>query len=159
MAHNKYSYALVGLISVLSFMTTACQTEKKAEINYDCSATEVLKSGKVTATPWVMRQAGKSGDISIKFLCKASPFVGDFQECDIQLKYEGKPYFADAIAIDGGMKAHGHGLPTVPTLLPTAKKGHYTVEGLKYSMPGAWTVGFRVSINGVTEQVIFDFII
>lgn len=159
MFYSKYSLTAVVLILLLvSVSITACQSEVgSAQEPKRSSAT--LETAEVDVTAWSMTRTGSSGKVSIDFLCERSPFVGDFQQCSVQLKYLEQPRFADAIAIDGGMKAHGHGLPTVPVLLATIKKGRYKIDGLKYSMLGDWIVGFKVSFDGLTEQVIFDFII
>ncbi|PID46492.1 MAG: hypothetical protein CSB47_03815 [Proteobacteria bacterium] len=145
---------------------SGCQSDKKAEIKekakikYDCSVSKTLAAAQQrNSKPWEMSEKSQSGTLTIKFSCATSPFVGDFQQCDVRLKHNNKARFADAISIDGGMKAHGHGLPTAPLLSPTAEAGHYKLEGLKYSMPGAWTVGFLVKIDGQSEQVVFDFTI
>ena len=166
MSNIKNKIALAAFILLLSCGLTACQSEAKPEQTeansdkkYDCSASETLAAAKAGNKAWSMQKTAKSGNITIDFACARSPFVGDFQSCNIQLTHKGKGKFADEIAIDGGMEAHGHGLPTVPMLSPTAKAGFYNLEGLKYSMPGAWIVGFKVNIDGVTEQIVFDFTI
>lgn len=164
MSYDKYSSILLVSMSLCNVILSGCQTEtadvsKQADQEYDCSASKTLAAAKANNKPWSMSEVSASGDLSIDFSCKSGPFVGGFQQCEIQLYHLKKPLFADAISIDGGMKAHGHGLPTVPSLSPTAKAGHYQLEGLKYSMPGAWTVGFRVNIGGKTDQVIFEFTI
>ena len=159
MSKIKSYYVLVSLISVMSFSLTACQSEAKPDSKYDCSASEALAVAKANDKSWSMQQTDKSGKTAINFTCDRMPFVGDFQKCHIQLNHKNKARYADAIAIDGGMKAHGHGLPTVPTLVSTSEVGYYKIEGLKYSMPGAWTVGFQVNVDDVTEQLVFDFTI
>lgn len=161
MSYIKSNGVLASLIAVLSVGLTACQSESIADADrkYDCSSSATLAAAKANDKPWKMQKVGKTGQVAIDFSCTKGPFVGDFQQCNIELKYQDTPRFADAIAIDGGMKAHGHGLPTVPVLSPTAKAGHYKIEGLKYSMPGAWVVGFQVNVDDVTDQVVFDFTI
>lgn len=166
MSNIKNKIALLASISLLSLGLTSCQSEANMDQSsankdkdYDCSASETIAAAKAGDKAWNMQKTSKSGDIAIDFACTRSPFVGDFQSCHIQLTQKGKGKFADEIAIDGGMQAHGHGLPTVPKLSPSAKAGFYDLEGLKYSMPGAWIVGFKVNIDGVTEQIVFDFTI
>jgi len=159
MSYINKNTVLAGTFAVLGLCLSACQSEAQTEVKYDCSVSDTIAAVKSGAKEWSMQKASSSGSVVIDFSCTRSPFVGDFQKCHIQLKQNKKGQFADEIAIDGGMKAHGHGLPTVPTLSPGATAGYYEIEGLKYSMPGAWIVGFKVNIDGVTDQIIFDFII
>jgi hypothetical protein len=52
------------------------------------------------------------------------------------------------------MPAHGHGLPTVPTLRELGD-GRYLVEGVKFHMPGAWVMAFRIKAGAVVDSVRF----
>jgi hypothetical protein len=111
------------------------------------------------STSWSMSQVGRSGLFKANFHCDAIPSVGDFQSCGLTVTQSGEPVHGAKIAIDGGMKAHGHGLPTKPQIKSTAAAGEYQIEGLKFSMPGAWTVGFKIDAADTSDQVIFDFTI
>ena len=159
MSYIKKNTVLAATMAVLGLVVSACQSEAQTDVKYDCSVSDTIAAAKSGAKDWSMQKASPSGTVVIDFSCTRSPFVGDFQKCYIQLKQNEEGKFADEIAIDGGMKAHGHGLPTVPTLSPGATAGYYEIEGLKYSMPGAWIVSFKVNIGGVTDQIIFDFTI
>jgi hypothetical protein len=50
------------------------------------------------------------------------------------------------ISIAGGMPQHGHGLPTSPKVTKNLGGGRYLIEGMKFNMPGWWTL--TVSIDG-----------
>lgn len=161
---SLYRYVLTGLLFTVIASLSGCVFDENADekqnpegVVYDCSSSETLAAAEKSLTPWQMASDSASGRIHIEFRCDSDPFVGDFQSCEIQLSQHGKATYADAISMEGGMKAHGHGLPTVPVLSPTAKKGHYRIDGLKYSMPGEWTVGFKVNMGGQWDTVIFDF--
>jgi hypothetical protein len=133
--------------------------------------TETSATGKVIANAEasVKNHSGMAWSISAKskdnhfdgiLQCEVTPFVGDFQNCQLQLSQSGEPVDGAMLAIDGGMKAHGHGLPTQPKVLAVeGQVGDYKIEGLKFSMPGAWTVGFLIKTNGESDQLIFDFTI
>lgn len=63
---------------------------------------------------------------------------------------------ADArLTVLGGMPEHGHGLPTIPQV-KNLGGGRYLIEGLKFHMPGAWVVGFRIKAGTLTDSVSFD---
>lgn len=67
---------------------------------------------------------------------------------------DGKPVTGALLTVLGGMPAHGHGLPTVPTVRELGG-GRYLVEGLKFHMPGAWVVAFRIEAGAVIDSVSF----
>jgi hypothetical protein len=50
------------------------------------------------------------------------------------------------ITIDGGMPQHGHGLPTRPEVTTDLGGGKHLIEGMKFNMPGWWTL--TISIDG-----------
>jgi len=51
-----------------------------------------------------------------------------------------------AIAVDGGMPQHGHGLPTNPRVTGNLGGGIYEIEGVRFNMGGWWE--FRLTIDG-----------
>ena len=51
------------------------------------------------------------------------------------------------IMIDGGMPAHGHGLPTQPQATQALGNGNYLVEGMRFNMPGYWVVNFHITFG------------
>jgi hypothetical protein len=59
------------------------------------------------------------------------------------------------LTVLGGMPEHAHGLPTVPQVTSLGD-GRYLVEGLKFHMPGAWVVAFRIKAGAVTDSVRFE---
>lgn len=59
---------------------------------------------------------------------------------------DGSPVETAAITIDGGMPQHGHGLPTKPEVTTNLGDGSHLIEGMKFNMPGWWTL--TVSIDG-----------
>jgi len=71
------------------------------------------------------------------------------------LTADGEPVVDAKISIEGGMPAHGHGLPTRPQVTKNLGQGNYLIEGLKFSMPGRWVVTFIISSGGKTDSVTF----
>lgn len=59
---------------------------------------------------------------------------------------KGKPVEHATVSIDGGMPRHGHGLPTKPRVTGELGNGRYRVEGMKFNMPGWWTI--RLGVEG-----------
>lgn len=68
----------------------------------------------------------------------------------------GAPVDDARVTVLGGMPAHSHGLPTTPAVRGLGG-GRYLVEGLKFHMPGAWVVAFRIKAAAGTDAVSFPF--
>jgi YtkA-like len=71
----------------------------------------------------------------------------------------GQPVEHAEIFIDGGMPQHGHGLPTEPKVTAELGGGRYQIEGMKFNMPGWWTI--NVSVKGLAgpDTATFNLII
>ncbi len=68
----------------------------------------------------------------------------------------GSPVDSAAVAVDGGMPQHGHGLPTRPRVTRALGGGDHLVEGMKFNMGGWWVVKFRVSAAPGADSVVFN---
>jgi YtkA-like len=68
----------------------------------------------------------------------------------------GAPVDSAAIAVDGGMPQHGHGLPTTPRVTRALGNGDHLVEGMKFNMGGWWVVKFRVNAAAGRDSVVFN---
>ena len=83
--------------------------------------------------------------------------VGPIHSWTIQVETpDGVPVDDAEIAVDGGMPQHGHGLPTSPKVTQRLGDGRYLVEGMKFNMPGWWTL--KVTIDGAagTDAATFN---
>jgi hypothetical protein len=70
---------------------------------------------------------------------------------------DGSPVEHAVIAIDGGMPQHGHGLPTSPEITQELGGGRYLIEGMKFNMPGWWTLTVEVAAEGAgTDSATFN---
>ena len=82
--------------------------------------------------------------------------IGRFHRWSLRITdADGRPVEARHIEIGGGMEAHGHGLPTAPRAVATASRGEYTVEGLKLTMAGEWTLLIGIQSDGATDAARF----
>jgi hypothetical protein len=68
----------------------------------------------------------------------------------------GAPVDSAAVAVDGGMPQHGHGLPTKPRVTRALGNGDHLVEGMKFNMGGWWVVKFRVRAAPGQDSVVFN---
>jgi hypothetical protein len=69
---------------------------------------------------------------------------------------DGRPVEDAQISVDGGMPAHGHGLPTQPQVTQNLGNGDYLLEGVRFQMPGAWVMRFDVAADGQSDGVTFE---
>lgn len=60
------------------------------------------------------------------------------------------------VKVGGGMPHHGHGFPTSPVVSGQLESGDYLLEGLKFSMRGAWLIELNINVNGATDKVRFN---
>jgi hypothetical protein len=72
---------------------------------------------------------------------------------------DGRPVEAAIIHVDGGMPQHGHGLPTRPRVTRALGEGQYLVEGMKFNMPGWWTVRVRIDGPAGSDAVTFNLML
>jgi len=68
----------------------------------------------------------------------------------------GAPADNVAISVDGGMPQHGHGLPTRPKVTKDLGGGRHLIEGMKFNMPGWWTLTVSIDGNEGTESATFN---
>jgi len=68
----------------------------------------------------------------------------------------GAPVDTAAVAVDGGMPQHGHGLPTKPRVTRALGNGDHLVEGMKFNMGGWWVVKFRVEARAGSDSLVFN---
>ena len=68
----------------------------------------------------------------------------------------GAPVDSAAIAVDGGMPQHGHGLPTKPRVTRDLGNGDHVVDGMKFNMGGWWVVKFRVASTAGSDSLVFN---
>ena len=72
----------------------------------------------------------------------------------------GRPVSGAAIAVDGGMPEHHHGLPTAPRATPDSTPGAYIVNGMKFSMTGWWVLKLTIrSTDGRTDTITFNLVL
>lgn len=69
---------------------------------------------------------------------------------------DGSPVAPEAITVDGGMPQHGHGLPTKPEVTENLGDGRFSVEGMKFNMPGWWVVNIHVQTPGGEDRATFN---
>ena len=67
----------------------------------------------------------------------------------------GKPVTGAEVVVDGGMPAHGHGLPTVPSAEHIGD-GVYRIDGVRFNMGGLWELRLVIDGPAGEEEVVFN---
>lgn len=133
-------FALVALTSV--GLLTGCMLFVRPPEDLDYSRTRTSAAGQYRAT------ITPQGD---------SIPQGRLQRWTLHLETAaGAPVDSAAIAVDGGMPQHGHGLPTKPRVTRALGNGDHLVEGMKFNMGGWWVVKFRVDAEAGRDSVMFN---
>lgn len=126
-------------------------------LSLTCSLSLLLTGCGGSATTWQLQQSSDSGAYQATLVCAEAPSVGAFQDCSLRLSSQQAIPADLQVAIDGGMPAHGHGLPTAPQAIATTTAGEFRLAGLKYSMPGEWVLGFLLQAANGQDKVVFRF--
>jgi hypothetical protein len=112
--------------------------------------------GEVAAPRWQRRSERGALDVTIGPRSGA-PRIGPIHEWVVTLKdREGRPVHPARIAVDGGMPAHGHGLPTQPKVTEYLGDGRYLVSGVRFNMAGAWVWRLAIETPDGADRVTFD---
>ena len=110
------------------------------------------------ATAWIQHANSDDGKLHATLKCEHAPKPGPFQNCTLNLVDAQQQALAPAhIDIQGGMPAHGHGLPTAPQATATEQAGEYAIKGLKFSMPGEWVLDALIQHKGERRHIRFEF--
>jgi hypothetical protein len=72
---------------------------------------------------------------------------------------DGAPVANAQVAVDGGMPAHDHGLPTQPSVRAGDAAGDYLLEGLKFQMPGEWVITVTIDGPAGADEAILPLIV
>ena len=138
-----------------------------------CSSTSAPTTGAAGAMPSMTRppaldtsasQASKQGLFTISYSSDLEPVVkNQLHTWTIHVDgADGQPVDNAIISIDGGMPEHNHGMPTQPIVTPLGD-GNYRAEGMKFQMPGWWTVTVTVTstveAGGSVDTATFNLVL
>jgi len=63
------------------------------------------------------------------------------------------------ISVSGGMPEHNHGFPTAPRVTEYLGNGDYSMQGVRFSMPGWWEMHLKIMADGQSDEVVFNLIL
>ena len=109
------------------------------------------------AAEYAMERGSSQGSFRMSYRTDGPVPVGRLHAWTLHVAHsDGTPVTDAAIAVDGDMPEHRHGLPTRPRVTRNLGNGDYLVEGVKFQMGGWWVMDFDVSAGGRTERVRFN---
>lgn len=84
--------------------------------------------------------------------------IGALHAWELRLSSASGRAVTDArITVDGGMRAHGHGLPTQPKAMESETPGLYRIDGVQFTMHGTWTFVFTIDAPAGRSVAELDF--
>lgn len=84
--------------------------------------------------------------------------IGELHHWHLLLKdADGKAIEGATVVVDGGMPAHGHGLPTAPKVIDAGEAGNYLIDGLRFNMPGNWELRLMIEGTAGNDTATLEF--
>ncbi len=112
-----------------------------------------------TLSLWAQKSARGMLDVTVAPQSGAAR-IGALHSWVVALRdAQGNPVYPARISIDGGMPAHGHGLPTRPQVTRYLGNGEYLIEGVRFNMAGDWVWRLRIETPAGVDEVKFDLLI
>ncbi|MDI3326176.1 FixH family protein [Pontibacterium granulatum] len=118
----------------------------------------LLNSALAENTDSAVTQVTQSQNYVVTLTPVSTPVeVGEIHGWTLTLQNrEGETVNGAVIKVRGGMPHHGHGFPTHPVVSGQLESGDYLLEGLKFSMKGAWVIELNISVDGTSDKVRFN---
>jgi hypothetical protein len=138
---------LLPLLSLLLFACTspAMTSQVTRPANLDTATTRL----------------GDQGRFRVSYTSDLSPLaINKYHTWTLHVETPTGEAVTDAqLTVDGAMPEHNHGLPTQPQVTAALGNGDYRVEGMKFQMPGWWTVTVQVAAGGQQDTVTFNLVL
>ncbi len=104
----------------------------------------------------------RSGLYRVSYLTvPAPPVAGELFEVKVTVldASSGKPVAGARVEVDARMPAHGHGMETAPVTSPDPQRaGVYETQGMKFHMPGEWTILVDIGGGARPDRIEFPYI-
>ena len=69
---------------------------------------------------------------------------------------DGKAAEGLTITVQGGMPEHDHGLPTQPAIVAETAPGEYSLQGVRFHMPGLWQLNIEISAKDWVDSAVIE---
>jgi len=80
--------------------------------------------------------------------------INQMHSWTLHITAEGVPVANAELAVEGGMPAHDHGLPTRPRVTMELGDGNYKLDGMRFHMQGDWEISIEIEAAGKTDTVV-----
>ena len=106
-------------------------------------------------------RASENGDFLVSVAERPDPVpLNELHAWTVRVETaDGEAVEGATIEIDGGMPMHDHGLPTAPRVTAVLGGGNYLLEGMKFQMPGRWTVRLTIVSDELSDTVTFELML
>jgi hypothetical protein len=103
-------------------------------------------------------EANSSQGYTVKVFSDSNPIVlNRIHKWQLSIERDNEPVSEANITLVGGMPNHDHGLPTQPEVSSKSEPGRYTVEGIRFHMPGLWQIIINISGVDPVDTAIIEF--
>ena len=103
-------------------------------------------------------EANSSQGYIVKVFSDSNPIVlNRIHDWQLSIERDNEPVSEANITLTGGMPNHDHGLPTRPEVSFKSEPGRYTVEGIRFHMPGLWQIIINISGIDPVDTAIIEF--
>lgn len=69
------------------------------------------------------------------------------------LDHQGDPVSNAPVQLAGGMRGHGHGMPSQPVVTAAPEAGIYRASGMLFNMHGQWQIVVGIRFNGADHAI------
>lgn len=119
-----------------------------------CSLAQDVANGRKV---WNAQSTNGVYEVSARTESGSSPPVGRTHRWILNLRdSNGQPVYPALVSVGGGMRGHGHGLPTQPQAIAYGGNGDYLIAGMRFSMFGDWRLSFVVESEAGRDRIDFD---
>jgi len=104
-----------------------------------------------TQTEW----HSSRGVYTVTFTSSLDPIeINQIHNWIVNVTTNGEPVANAKLAIEGGMPAHDHGMPTRPRVTEELGDGNYQLSGMRFHMQGDWEISIEIAADGKTDTVV-----
>ena len=114
----------------------------------------LLWSGKTVAESQTEWQSAR-GIYTVTMMSSLEPIeINQMHNWTLRITADGEPVSDAVLAVEGGMPAHDHGLPTRPRVTEELGAGNYRLGGMRFHMQGDWEISIEIKAAGKTDTVV-----
>jgi uncharacterized GH25 family protein len=112
-------------------------------------------AGETSADPLQWQARATQHDLNLTLQPGKTPIpVGRHHHWLALLKRDnGTPVQGARLTVTGGMRGHGHGMPSQPLVKATDQPGVYRIDGMLFNMYGQWNILVHVKTSNAESTI------